>query len=117
MRNDTDVKVTCLTNDNEKDEFHFDYYDKEGNIVGTVAVSENGKLGWAIWNQEYASVILDNVSYIFGAKVDNSMEYISLAKEQVKTRWTRAEDYIMSKGLYVNYLQNDYFKREFDKKR
>ena len=114
MRNDVQVKVTCLTNNNQKDEFHFDYYDKDGCIVGTVAVDEIGKLGWAIWNPDYQENILYNVSYIFGLKVENSSEYILAAKEPDKVRWFRAEDYINSKGLYINYVQKIYFEKEFN---
>ena len=114
MRNDTQIKVTCITNDNKKDELHFDYYDKEGTIVGTVAVDEQGRLAWSIWNNEYQENILYCVSCVFGMKVENTMPYISEAKKADSIRWDRAQEYISSKGLYVNYLQNSYFNEEFN---
>ena len=113
MKNDVQIKVTCLTNDSQKDEFHFDYYDKDGSIVGTVAVDEDGKLGWAIWNLEYRENILDTVSCIFGLNVDDSIEYVLKAKEPDKIRFHRDEDYINSRGLYINYINRN-FEREFN---
>lgn len=113
MKNDVQIKVTCLTNDSQKDEFHFDYYDKDGSIVGTVAVDEDGKLGWAIWNYEYQENILDTVSCIFGLKINNSIEYILSSKKPDKMRWERVQHFISSKGLVVNYLQNNEFNRVF----
>lgn len=113
MKNDTQIKVTCLTNKNKEDELHFDYYDKEGNIVGTVAVDENGRLGWTIWNIKHQPNILYNASYIYGEKIENSIEYILEAKKKDSIRWDRAQDFIDFKGLVVNYQQNRYFGKEF----
>ncbi len=112
MRNDLYVKVTCINNDGI-DEFHFDYYTKEGNIVGTVAVTEKGKLGWAIWNNKYEDSILSTVSTIFGLKVENNLSFIDAAKEEVPMRWERAQDMIFKSGLIVNYKQNIAFSRTF----
>lgn len=113
MKNDVQIKVTCITNDNKRDELHFDYYDKEGNIVGTVAVDENGRLGWSIWNIKYQSNILYNASYIFGTKVANDIEYILEAKKPDYIRWERAQNFIEYKGLIVNYRQSIDFKDTF----
>ena len=113
MRNDTQVKVTCINNEKRQDEFHFDYYDKEGAIVGTVAVDESGRLGWSIWDDTYKDNILYNAAYIFGMKLENSIEYILEAKKPDPIRWDRAQDYISTKGLIVNYYQDTRFSREF----
>ena len=115
MRNDVQIKVTCVTNENQKDEFHFDYYDKNYSIVGTVMVDENGKLEWSIWNKEYENVILDTVSGIFGFnfRIENNIDNINNGKEYVPTRFQRAMDLIDKKGLIVNYTQNNYFNKFF----
>ena len=113
MRNDLQIKVTCVTNRNKKDELHFDYYDKEGNIVGTVAIDEIGRLGWSIWDTKYQANIMYNASYIFGTQLKNTIEWILEAKKTEPIRWDRAQDFIEYKGLLVNYCQNKEFKRTF----
>lgn len=113
MRNDAQIKVTCLTNENMKDELHFDYYDKEGNIVGTIGVDEDGRLAWFIWNDKYQDNILYNVSSIFGKEIENKIEYILEAKQGDLLRWERAQDFIDNKGLVVNYQQNKEFNETF----
>lgn len=114
MKNYLNIKVTCLTNLENKDEFHFDYYDKEGNIVGTVAIDERGKLGWAIWNNDYQERILYCVSGILKEKVENTIEYILKGKQNDPVRWDNAQEFIENEKLVVNYLQNDYFKMTFE---
>ena len=114
MKNDVQIKVTCITNENKKDEFHFDYYDKEGIIVGTIAVDEIGRLGWEVWNDEYQGNILEAVSFIFGNKVTNSMENVMEAKNPDEMRWDRAQEYIEKRGYLVNYLQNPKFNEVFE---
>ena len=113
MKNDTQIKVTCLTNENNKDEFHFDYYNKEGSILGTVVVDERGIVGWYIWEKEYQENILYNVSYIFGKQVDDTIEYVLEGKQSDPIRWEKAQEFIESKGLLVNYKQNISFNQEF----
>ena len=113
MRNDAQIKVTCITNEKNIDEYHFDYYDKEGNIVGTVAVDQSGRLGWSIWNEKFQANILYNASYIFGKKVKNDIEYILEAKKTDPVSWDRAQDFIEYKGLIVNYRQRKYYPQEF----
>ena len=46
-------------------------------------------------------------------KVENTIEYIEASKKANSMRWHRADDYINSRGLVVNYLQNNDFNREF----
>lgn len=114
MKNEGQLKVTCITNENKKDEFHFDYYDKEGIIVGTVAVDEIGRLGWEVWNDEYQQNILETVSYIFGEEVKDPKENVLEAKNPDEKRWDRAQEYIEKRGYLVNYLQNPKFNEYFD---
>ena len=111
MGNQIQIKVTCLTNENKKDEFHFDYYDCDGNLVGTIMVDETGKLEWSILNNKYENVVLDIVSTIFGFdfRITNGINYINEGKEKVPIRFQRAMDLINSRGLVVNYKQNKYF--------
>lgn len=106
MKNDTQLKITCLTNENKKDEFHFDYFDKEANLLGTIAIDESGRLGWAIWNDEYQKQILATVSYILGKDITNSIEDVLEAKEPDQLRWGRVQEYIEKRGLIVNYQQS-----------
>ena len=113
MKNDTQIKVTCITNDKQKDEFHFDYYDKEWNMVGTVSVDETGKVDWSIWNKDYESNILYNVSCILGKTIDDSSEYHVEGQQPDPIRWDNAQEYIDSKGLVVNYQQKPEFTKEF----
>ncbi len=108
MTNKLQVKVTLLKTKEDNIEYHFDYYDRDGIIVGTIAVDNNGKLGWLIWNQEHSNSILTVVSYIFGMKVENSVEDIIAAKKEEPSRFDRAKEYINNNGLIVNNISNFY---------
>jgi len=122
MRNDTNIKVTCVNNE-RTDEFHFDFYNKEGKFVGTVQVNEQGQLKWYIFNKRDEDVfildqgieenILYTVSYIFGAPVENTVEYINEANMCDENRWDRALNFIERRGLYVNYKQDQYYNSDY----
>ena len=72
MRNDIQITVTCITNAKSKDEFHFDYYNKEGNIVGWLQdASEIGPR--ALGNRSilclpYPYEMKDILNNLFGSK-------------------------------------------------
>lgn len=108
------LKVTCDTNkDTNKDEYHFDYYDLSGHIVGSVIITELGAIKWYIWEHEYKENILNLVSILMGEKVENTTKYVIKGLINGYDRWDRAQDYIHSKGLVVNYLQEKKYNRFF----
>ena len=113
MRNDTQLKVTYITNENRKDEYHFDYYNKEGKMVGTVSVDEVGRLKWFVWDEKYQSNILYTASYIYGMEIGDATEFVEEAELLDPLRWERAEEFVESKGLFVNYPQKNEFSRGF----
>ena len=113
MNNVVNLKVVCLNNDNRKDEIHFEYYNNDNDFVGLVIVDETGKLFWTIDDLNYEKNILDTVSSIFGAKVENNIGFIKMAREAVPIRWDNAQNLIESRGLVVNYRQNEEFSKEF----
>jgi hypothetical protein len=122
MRNDTYIKVTCVNNE-RNDEFHFDFYNKERKLVGTVQVNEKGQLKWYIFNKRDEDVflldqgieknILYAVSYIYGAPVENTIEFINEANMIDENRWDRALDFIEKRGLYVNYKKDQYYNDDY----
>lgn len=114
MKNNTYLKVTCVTNEeNNKDEYHFDYFDLSGHIVGTVKINELGAIKWYIWEQKYRENILNFVSFLLGEHVEDTTVYVIRGLAESYERWDRAQDYIHSKGLVVNYLQNKRYNKVF----
>ena len=114
MGNNVLKKITCITSDNRRDEFNFDYYDNEGRLVGNVIVDELGRLFWSIWDEEYEKSIIETASYIFGKPVENTTECMIEAQSLDQNRWDKAQEYIEKHGYSVNYLQNPKFNEYFD---
>lgn len=116
------VKVTYVKNNNEG-EFHFDYYNKIGSLVGTVCVNDKGRLFWSIldkdsegktllWDKNVGQIILSTVSFIYGSRVENTTEYVIDAKQEDPKRWERVLIFLKATGMYINqpkdYYNSDY---------
>lgn len=126
MRNDTQLKITLTLNEGLK-EYHFDIYNKEYRFVGTVIINEKGQLEWYIFNKDYENNtfifdkgieenILSLASYIYGKRINNTLEDINYSKLPVKDRWERAIEYIEKFGFTVNYKINRYYNDEYANK-
>lgn len=113
MERKVTIRITCINNNERKDEYNIEYYDNDGYKIGSVVVDESGTLKWHIWESLYQTIILDCVSHILGMPAQNTDEYILKGKEKDPERWDRAKEYIDSNKLLVYYRQDKRFNEEF----
>ena len=107
------TKVSCLTNEYNKDEIYIDFYDKNNEIAGKICIDETGKLGWIVWEKEYKEKIESLISDIIGKPFEDTSDYILEAKQPQPIRWECVQDYIMNSGKFINFKQNQYFAETF----
>ena len=95
MRDELQIKANCIISSNWTNQIHFDYYDKEMNLVGSIIVDEYGRLEWHLLNKRYKDNLLNLVVYLNGDS--------DLSLELNLKRWQKAKILISNCGLYLNY--------------
>ena len=123
MRNDLLLKVTGV-NYNGIEEYHFDYYDKINQLLGTIVINEMGMVDWDIYgknngenvfllDQGAKENILNMLSYIINRNVEDDLKSHDFGKQMDEYRWERTIDYIEQNGIYVNYKKiNQYYNED-----
>ena len=101
MNNDLQIEVSWFMNENMAGELHFNYFDKEGNMVGNIIVDAFGNMRWEIFNLAYRDYLSSIINYIYVGDLNNNISFES--KDMNGLRWTRARIYIEKHGLLINY--------------
>ncbi len=127
------LKITFVRTEENNYELHFDYYNKENKLIGTVMVDILGRLFWQIFNVSVEcddnyevigekivrldcgieNIILDLVSDIYGTRVKNNKEFINFARLPIGDRWEKAQQIIEDHGYYINNKGNDYYNEDY----
>ncbi len=105
MKNDIIVKATWIVNFDGNSKVYFDYFNREGNFVGNVIITEKGKMSWAIINANYKDNIINVVNYIMGINENRRLQDETADENDV--RWYNMRMYIYTHGIILNKRQGE----------
>jgi len=105
MRNDVQVKATWITNFDGNSTIYFDYFNKNGDYIGDIIVTNKGKMSWYVIDATYKEDITYVINYIMGKTEERKLQ--DETKDEQILRWYNLRMYLYTHNIVLNHRQGE----------